>query len=113
MSAWSCVDSGAVAALALGEEFEAWSAAEGVRGLRGAGPVGRVEPSRCSTTTRCLPRQPHGSAQGNAEKKPSNRPVAAPMSHRDRLGLAFKLDPDKAVVLASHLSLMPLPLRRV
>jgi len=54
-----------------------------------------------------------GQTQGNAEKKPSKRPVAAPMSHRDRLGLAFKLDPDKAVVLASHLSLMPLPLRRV
>ena len=113
MSAWSCVESGAVAA-ALGEELGAWSGAEGVRGLRGVGPAGRVEPSRCSTITRCLPRQPaRVRPQGNAEKKPSKRPVAAPVSHRDRLGLAFKLDPDKAVVLASHLSLMPLPLRRV
>ena len=113
MSAWSCVESGAVAA-ALGEELGAWSGAEGVRGLRGVGPAGRVEPSRGSTITRCLPRQPaRVRPQGNAEKKPSKRPVAAPMSHRDRLGLAFKLDPDKAVVLASHLSLMPLPLRRV
>ena len=68
MSAWSCVDSGAVAA-ALGEELGAWSGAEGVRGLRGVGPAGRVEPSRCSTITRCLPRQPHGSGRKGTPKR--------------------------------------------